>query len=392
MQNEEAGFDIEPSDGSCVAERHLITRHSTLGIRHFLVAWSLVLLAGVLGADPGSFSPVHEADFYEAMDRNIVRCLLCPHQCIIAPGRRGICRVRENKDGKLYSVVYGRPCTIGKEPIEKAPFFHFLPGRTRFVLATAGCNQTCKYCQNWELSQSSPEDLPSYDLPPDRVVEMAERKETPIICFTFSEPVVFYEYVCDVAVLARKKGIKTAVVTGGYINPEPLRKLCGLVDAIKIDLKGFTDEFYREVCGSSLNPVLEACRIVAQSDVHLELVNLVVPALNDDTADIRRMCCWIRDSLGSSIPIHFTRFSPAYRLRSSPPTPVRTLETAAEIARQEGLNYVYIGNVPGHRLESTFCPNCDSILIHRQGFSIIENNLVDGNCPFCGERIPGVWQ
>ncbi len=322
----------------------------------------------------------------------MVRCQLCPRYCIIGPGQRGVCRVRENKQGKLYSVVYGRPCTIGKEPIEKAPFFHFLPGKTRIVLATAGCNQMCKYCQNWELSQSAPEDLPSYDLEPDKIVEIAEREKAPIICFTFSEPVVFYEYMCDIAKLARKKGIRTAVVTGGYINPEPLEKLCSLVDAIKIDLKGFTSEFYRDVCGSTMEPVLEACRIVARSGTHLELVNLVVPALNDDTTRIRQMCCWIRDSLGDTIPVHFSRFGPAYRLQNSPPTPVHTLEQAARIAKDEGLKYVYVGNVPGHRLESTFCPNCGKTVLHRKGFSVLENNLVDGKCRFCKARIHGMWE
>lgn len=355
----------------------------------------LGLTAGmVLGLGPGPkrFEPVHEAEFYEKLDRKLVRCELCPRYCTIAPGQRGVCRARENKDGKLYSVVYGRPCTIGKEPIEKAPFFHFLPGRTRIVLATAGCNQMCKYCQNWEISQSSPEDLPSYDLPPESIVAIARQQHAPIICFTFSEPVVFYEYMCDIARLGREQGVRSAVVTGGYINPEPLAKLCSLVDAIKIDLKGFTPEFYRNVCGSTLEPVLEASKQVARSKTHLELVNLVVPALNDDTADIRKMCAWIRDSLGDTVPVHFTRFSPAYRMPNSPPTPVKTLETAARIADAQGLKYVYLGNVPGHRLESTWCPNCGKLVIKRQGFTVTENNIVNGCCRFCKARIPGVWQ
>jgi len=333
----------------------------------------------------------HEADFYERLGGDLVRCQLCPRRCVMAPGQRGICRVRENDAGKLYSLVYGRPCTVGKEPIEKAPLFHFLPGRSRITLATVGCNQMCKYCQNWEISQSSPEDLPSYDLAPERIVAIAEEEESPIICFTYSEPVVFYEYMCDIARLARPKGIRTAVVTGGYINPEPLKKLCSLVDAIKVDLKGFTDDFYQEVCGSSLEPVLEACRIVAESGTHLELVNLVVPALNDDTAQVRKMCSWIVNELGDTIPVHFTRFSPAYRLQDSPPTPLTTLERAAAIAHAEGLKYVYLGNTPGHLLESTRCPACDSILISRRGFTVLENNVKNGMCSFCGEHIPGVW-
>ncbi|MEO0082410.1 MAG: AmmeMemoRadiSam system radical SAM enzyme [candidate division WOR-3 bacterium] len=362
----------------------------------------LTLAAGMmLGLGPASppkrLPLVREAEFYEKLDRKLVRCRLCPRYCTIAPGQRGVCRVRENKDGKLYSVVYGRPCTIGKEPIEKAPFFHFLPGSSRIVLATAGCNQMCKYCQNWEISQSSPEDLPNYDLPPESIVAIAKRENAPIVCFTFSEPIVFYEYMADIAQLCRKSGIRTAVVTGGYINPQPLSKLCSLVDAIKIDLKGFTDDFYRDVCSSSLEPVLEACKIVARSPgirrpVHLELVNLVVPALNDDTAGLRKMCSWIRDSLGDTVPVHFTRFTPNYKLANSPPTPIATLERAAIIAKAAGIKYVYVGNVPGHWLENTYCPKCGKLLIKRQSYAVTENNIKNNCCRFCKTRIPGVWQ
>ena len=356
------------------------------------VAGLVLLVVNGVVPEADRFVPVHEASYYTRLDRNMVRCDLCPRSCVIAPGQRGVCRVRENSEGRLYSVVYGRPCTVGKEPIEKAPFYHFLPGRKRLTLATAGCNQSCRYCQNWELSQSRPEELRSYDLPPDRVVELAEQESTPIICLTYSEPVVFFEYMCDIARAARPLGLRTAVVTGGYINPEPMRELCGLVDAIKIDLKGFTDDFYRDVCGSSLEPVLEACRIASSSAVHLELVNLVVPAHNDDSALMADMCRWIADSLGRDIPVHFTRFSPAYRLLNAPSTPLRTLERAAEIAAEEGLNYVYVGNVPGHRLQDTRCPSCDSTVISRRGFTVDHAHLEDGRCGFCDEPLAGIWQ
>jgi pyruvate formate lyase activating enzyme len=348
----------------------------------------------VMAITPGKLPVMsgHEASFYHRLDKNLVACDLCPRRCVIAPGGRGVCRVRENRAGKLYSLVYGRPCSISREPIEKAPFFHFLPGGMRIALATAGCNQSCKYCQNWEISQARPEDLPSYDLSPADVVALAVKEKVPIICFTFSEPVIFYEYMLDIARLARARGIRTAVVTGGYVNPEPLEQLCRAVDAIKIDLKGFTPGFYRDVCGSTLEPVLEACRIVARSGTHLELVNLVVPALNDDTATIRSMCRWVRENLGDTVPIHFTRFSPNYRLQNSPATPVSTLEQATRIARAEGLEYVYVGNVPGHKEENTLCPTCGRTVIKRSGFSVLENNLKDGRCRFCGTRIPGTWQ
>jgi pyruvate formate lyase activating enzyme len=330
--------------------------------------------------------------FYHQMDQKRVACELCPRRCVIAPGQRGTCGVRENRDGKLYSVVYGRPCSLGKEPIEKAPFFHLLTGSLRITLATAGCNQSCKYCQNWEISQARPEDVRSYDLSPDDVVALAVRENVPIICFTYSEPIIFYEYMVDIAKLARAKGIKTAVVTGGYINPEPLKQLCGLVDAIKIDLKGFTPSFYENICGSTLEPVLEACKTVARSGTHLEIVNLVVPTLNDDTTTIRKMCTWIRDSLGDTVPVHFDQFHPDYRLLNTPVTPIATLEQAISIARSVGLKFVYMGNVPGNPAENTYCPNCGRLLIGRSGYTITENNLKNGKCKFCGQRIPGVWQ
>ncbi|MGQ9708668.1 MAG: AmmeMemoRadiSam system radical SAM enzyme, partial [bacterium] len=296
----------------------------------------------------------HEAGWYKRLGNKVVQCELCPRRCVISPGKRGFCRVRENRNGVLYSLVYGRPCSINREPIEKAPFFHFLPGRERLTLATVGCNQRCRYCQNWEISQASPEEVPSQNLSPEQVVALAERLQLPVICFTYTEPVVFYEYTLDIARLAKAKGIKTAVVSGGYINPLPLKELCSVVDAIKIDLKGFTPEFYQQVCGSSLEPVLEACKTVCQSGCHLELVNLVVPGYNDDTATIRKMGIWIKENLGDTIPLHFTRFHPDYRLKDSPATPVATLERAIRVARRCGLKFVYIGNVPGHRDECTY--------------------------------------
>jgi pyruvate formate lyase activating enzyme len=355
----------------------------------------LGLLLGALTAQPparADWRPVQEAGWYHRLAGKRVGCDLCPHRCVIAPGKRGACRVRQNSNGTLYSLVYGRPCSVGKEPIEKSPFFHFLPGTRRLTLATAGCNQQCRYCQNWELSQARPEDLPARDLPPDSVVALARREGVPTICLTYTEPVVFYEYVRDIAVRARAAGLRTAVVTGGFVNPEPLAELCRLVDAIKIDLKGFTPEFYRTVCGSELEPVKAAIRTVAASGTHLEIVNLVVPAHNDDTGDIRRMCRWLVENAGDTVPVHFTRFSPDYRLRNSPATPVATLERAVAIARAEGLKYVYIGNVPGHADESTRCPQCGRTLIARAGYTVTGNYVKSGRCPQCGTAIAGVWQ
>jgi len=335
--------------------------------------------------------PLKEAMFYKKLEGKKVACQLCPRYCIIDKGKRGFCRNRENQEGKLYSIVYDKPCSIGKEPIEKAPFYHLLPGRERITLATVGCNQRCKYCQNWEISQSSLEDQRFYDAPPEKIIQLAKDNNVPIICFTYTEPVTFYEYMYDIAKLARIKGIKTCVVSGGFINPEPLKELCKVVDAIKIDLKGFDEKFYENVCGSHLQPVLDACKIVKESGIHLVIVNLVVPTLNDDTAKIHQMCIWIKENLGDDVPLHFTRFGPAYKLTNLPPTPITALENAIKVAHAVGLKYVYIGNVPGHDADNTYCPKCHKLLIKRQGYTVAENNIKNGKCRFCSEKIPGIW-
>jgi pyruvate formate lyase activating enzyme len=332
-----------------------------------------------------------EAMFYAKLDNKSVACELCPRNCVIETGKRGFCRNRENQNGTLYSIIYNQPCSIGIEPIEKAPFYHFLPGQMRLTLATAGCNQRCKYCQNWEISQKSVEELNNYYKTPQDIIKEAQDQNLKIICFTYSEPTVFYEYMYDIAVLARQAGIKTAVVSGGYINPEPLKELCKIVDAIKIDLKGFNEDFYQDVCGTHLQPVLDACKIVKNSGVHFEIVNLVVPTLNDDTSMVKAMCEWIKDSLGTNIPLHFTRFYPQYKLPNLPPTPISTLENAVQIACQIGLKYVYIGNVAGHEYDNTYCPNCSKLLIKRQGYTVSENNIVNEKCKFCGAKIYGIF-
>ena len=354
----------------------------------FLMILLLIIFSGFAEKQT---EQLKEAMFYKKLEGKKVVCQLCPRYCIIPNRKRGFCRNRENRDGKLYTIVYGKPCSIGKEPIEKAPFYHFLPGSERITLATVSCNQRCKYCQNWEISQASLEERDHYDATPQDIIAIAKKYKVNIICFTYTEPIVFYEYMYDIAKLAKVEGIKTAVVTGGFINPEPLKELCKVVDAIKIDLKGFDEKFYEDVCGSQLQPVLEACKTVKEAKTHLEIVNLVVPTLNDDTAKIRQMCTWIKENLGDDVPLHFTRFGPAYKLTNLPPTPITTLENAIKIGHEVGLKYVYIGNVPGHNANNTYCPKCHKLLIKRLGYTVIENNIKDGRCRFCGEKIPGVW-
>jgi len=320
-----------------------------------------------------------------------VQCNLCPHRCIIADGERGRCRVRENRGGRLYSMVYGNPCAVHVDPIEKKPFYHYLPTAAAFSIATAGCCMSCLYCQNWSISQVSPEQTQNIDLPPQDVVRYAQQYEAPVIAYTYSEPTVFYEYMLATAQLAREAGLRNVVISAGFINPEPLRELCQVVDAIKIDLKGYDEGFYREVCGAELGPVLEAIRTVYEAGTHLEIVNLVVPTLNDSLEQLRALARWVAQDLSPDVPLHFSRFHPQYKLTNLPPTPVETLERAREIALEEGVRFVYVGNVPGHSANHTYCPACGRTIIMRQGFVVIEYHLQGGACAYCGEPISGVW-
>jgi pyruvate formate lyase activating enzyme len=321
-----------------------------------------------------------------------VLCVLCPHRCILAEGERGLCRVRENRDGKLYSFVYGNPCAVHVDPIEKKPFFHFLPGTMAFSLATAGCSLRCQYCQNHTISQHPPEQTQNYDAPPGAVVSASVQQGAPTIAYTYSEPLVFYEYMLDTARLARRSGLRNVVISAGYVNEEPLRELCRATDAIKIDLKGNNEDFYREVCGGTLEPVLNAIRIIHEMGVWLEIVNLVVPTLNDDSAELRALVEWVMDTLGPDVPLHFSRFHPDYQLLNLPPTPVETLETARNMALEVGLNYVYLGNLPGHEGNHTYCPNCGEMIIQRSGMATVALDIVDGECRHCHTPIPGVWR
>jgi len=339
-----------------------------------------------------SESPLKEAMFYEKLSGNRVQCQICPRRCIIPEGERGFCRNRENRGGTLYSLVYGKPCTVNMTVPEKGPLYHFIPGHKRLALATVSCNLRCKYCQNWQISQRSVEEVSHYDLSPEEVVELALREGAKSVSFTYTEPTAFYEYMYDIAKLAKEKGLKTSIISNGFINPKPLRELLKVLDAVKIDLKGFSEEFYAEVSSARLEPVLTSLKIVKEEGVHLEIVNLVVPTLNDDPEMIRAMCQWIKENLGEDVPLHFNRFFPNYRLTNLPPTPVETLEMARQIALDVGLQYIYIGNVPGHEANNTYCPKCGKLLIRRAYLAILENNIVNGRCKFCGHKIPGIWE
>jgi len=331
------------------------------------------------------------AAHFTPLDKEEIQCGLCPRRCRVPKSRRGFCRVRENRGGKYYSLVYGNPCAAHLDPIEKKPFFHVLPGTTAFSLATAGCNFHCKFCQNWEISQVSPEDLYNYDLPPEIVVKKAREMRARSVAYTYVEPVVFYEYMLDTGNLAKEGGLLNVFHSNGFINPEPLRVLCRVLSAANIDLKGFTDAFYRKLCGGDLGPVLETLKTLKKEKIHLEITHLVIPTENDEMAAIRKMCLWIKQELGADTPIHFTRFYPLYKLQSLPPTPVSTLEKARSTALSAGLEYVYIGNVPGHEGENTFCPHCQKMIIRRIGFMVGEMHLKREKCGYCGKPIPGIW-
>jgi pyruvate formate lyase activating enzyme len=295
-----------------------------------------------------------------------------------------------NKDGKLYSLVYGKPCAVHIDPIEKKPFFHFLPGTTSFSIATAGCVLSCKFCQNWQISQAKPEDTDTYDLPPDKVVTQAIANKCRSVTYTYTEPTVFYEYMYDTAVIARKHGIKNTMHSCGYINENPLRKLSKYLDAADIDLKGFTEDFYSRICNGSLRPVLNSLVVLKEEDVWLELTNLVIPTLNDNMKNIKDMCIWIQKNLGYDTPVHFSRFFPYYKLTNLPPTPLETLIDARKTAMDSGLRFVYIGNIR-HEGESTFCPKCKKLLVERIGYFVKQNHILNGKCKFCSTAIAGVW-
>jgi pyruvate formate lyase activating enzyme len=335
--------------------------------------------------------PAREASWYKKLGEGRVECLLCPQACAVADMERGMCGVRENRGGSYYTLVHGLACAVHVDPIEKKPFFHVMPGERAFSFSTAGCNVECKFCQNWELSQFRPEQVRAYDLPPSRLVSAAKKNGARLTAATYGEPVVFWEYVRDTARAAKAAGLKPTVVTNGFIQEKPLREVLPLLSAVKVDLKSFREGFYRDQVRGELAPVLESLKIIRESGVWLEIVVLLVPTLNDSAAEVRDLSRWVATTLGVDVPVHFTRFHPTYRLTDLPPTPVATLERAWAIGREAGLNYVYLGNVPGHPGENTVCPGCGEVVIRRMGFQILKNDLKTGACHGCGRKIPGVW-
>lgn len=322
----------------------------------------------------------------------VIICELCPKSCRIAEGHSGDCRSRIVVDGELRAVTYGKPCSLHVDPIEKKPLFHFLPGSRILSLATAGCNLHCKNCQNWTISQAAPEDIRNVDLPPEKVVQVALNQRCLSVAYTYTEPIIYYEYTLDSSTLAKEQGLRNVMVTAGYINREPLKRLCEVVDGANIDLKAFSDSFYRKICDGKLKPVLDCIALMKELGVWVEITNLVVPTFNDDLKMIRKMCRWILANVGPDTPLHFSRFRPMYKLRNLPPTPVDFLMNARKEALEIGLNFVYVGNIMGADAGNTHCPRDGTLLIRRLGYTITENNLNDGACPTCGLKTPGYWR
>jgi len=329
-----------------------------------------------------------EALYYRSIGNKKVRCELCPHNCTILPGNSGICLVRKNVDGKLISEVYGRPVSIHSDPVEKKPLYHFYPGYQVVSIGTFGCNLKCEFCQNSEISQKHITDnLLSDERSLEEIIELAMLKQRNIgLAYTYNEPIVFYEYMMDLAVIIKSRGMKNIMVSNGYINPEPLGELLKVIDAFNIDLKSINNDFYRKYTKSSLNPVLETISTIAQSGKHLELTFLAIPGLNDDFEELIRIIDWIVNHCGNSVVLHISRYFPAYKMNIAP-TPLKTLESLYSIAKRK-LNYVYLGNVQDSDEQNTLCPSCKKLMISRSGYySTLEGLDSTGRCKYCGELI-----
>ena len=328
--------------------------------------------------------------FQEETPRGIM-CRICPNECVLKEGELSKCNNRKVHNSKLYTLAFGNPCAVNVDPVEKKPLYHFLPGSEAYSIATAGCNLVCLNCQNWTISQTSPDKTRNYDLMPAKVISECIKNNCRSIAYTYSEPTTFYEYVFETAVLAKAAGIKNIYKSNGYINKEPLKKLCSVIDAANIDLKAFSESTYLKLTGGKLQPVLDSLKVYKDMGVWLEITNLIVPTWTDNLTEIREMCRWLSDNGFKDTPIHFSRFYPMHKLEQLAPTPVETLNSAQSIAVEEGLRYVYTGNIPGSEISDTKCPACKTTLVVRQGYRITSNTIKDGKCNKCGQLIDGVW-
>jgi len=329
---------------------------------------------------------MREARFWETLEKGKVKCTLCPRGCVVAPGERGFCRVRGNREGGLYALGYGETVSLAMDPMEKKPLYHFYPGSYILSLGCNGCNLACLFCQNWQISQS---DVPTTHISPQKLVDLAVKHRSLGLCFTYSEPLIWFEYILDTAKLARPRGLKIVLVTNGIINPEPLEELLPWVDAMNVDLKSMRPDFYKTLCrGAFRDTVLHTIERAHGAGVWVEVTNLIIPGHNDSRGELIELVDWLA-GVSPEVPLHFSRFFPHYRLTDAPPTPIETLAWAWEMAREK-LDFVYVGNVWNPQWATTYCPGCGQALITREGYSQPQIDLKDGSCPSCGRSIPVV--
>lgn len=334
-----------------------------------------------------------EGVLWQPLKDDKAKCNVCSYRCVIPPGGIGHCRTRKNIDGKVFTMIYGTVTSEASDPIEKKPLYHFYPGSYSYSMGSVGCNFTCEHCQNWGISQADIEEVYHFDITPEQAVENARDTLCKSVSWTYNEPAIWLEFAHDTAKLCHERGLKTIYVTNGYATPEHMDRMKGLLDAYRVDIKAFSDRFYKKVCGSKLEPVLASTKIAKESGMHVEVINLIIPGLNDSPEEVAALSKWCFENLGPDTPIHFTRFHPMYHMDHLESTPIKTLERAHDIAKKEGMKYVYLGNTLGHKWESTYCPKCGELLIERYGFSILKYNIsLDKKCPKCGEKIPIVGE
>ncbi|MCX6796632.1 MAG: AmmeMemoRadiSam system radical SAM enzyme [Candidatus Falkowbacteria bacterium] len=359
----------------------------------------IIALAGVIifnrertiKQESASLTNLKVASFFTKLDNGYVQCNLCPNGCVLAPEQTGLCKARKNISGQLYSLVYGKVAAANVDPIEKKPFYHFLPGTTAFSISTTGCNMACNFCQNWDISQKFSDEVITKTMTPEQVVDEALASNAKSIAYTYNEPTIFYEFMLDTAKLAKTKGLKNVMHSNGYINQEPLLELIPYLDAANIDLKGMSDKFYSDyTTNGKVEPVLATIKTLKEKGVWLEITNLLIPGANDSPEEIKKVVNWVKNNLGTAVPLHFSRFFPTYKLNNIIPTPENTLQQAYKIAKDEGLQYVYLGNTDLPEGSTTYCPS-GKIAIERKGYFIETNNLTNGKCSDGGE-VAGVWQ
>jgi pyruvate formate lyase activating enzyme len=334
-----------------------------------------------------------EAILYDKTGGKNVRCRLCAHGCLITDGRRGLCGIRENNRGILYALTYGRPCALHIDPIEKKPLYHFLPGTRTYSIATVGCNLRCKNCQNWEISQMPKKGgkITDEEVSPEEIVDEAKTTGCASIAYTYTEPTVYMEYALDTSILAKKEGLRNVFVSNGYMTEDSIGLIAPHLHADNVDLKSFSDKFYKETCGGSLEPVLRTLKDLVKRGVWVEVTTLIIPTQNDSPEELGQIASFIKEELGEHVPWHVSAFHPDYEMTELPQTSVETIRMAVGIGKENGLRYIYAGNVPHERYENTYCPKCSELLIERHGFIVSDKCIKDGRCPKCHETIEGVW-